>query len=140
MTTLPSITTSQLSRITGLDVRTLQRWHKKGIAPATVEIGTRRTFVLTYTEEQAYTVLVLDDFRRRKMKWRAVLKAAEQLGSVAACRYLIGHENGVDGLETEKTAISTMTALLGMGWAIDRADMLAKLGRDTISECKPKRS
>lgn len=122
--------TSQLSRITGLSVSTLQKWHRQGIAPASVDRSSKGTNLLRYSEDQAITVMVLLNLHRRGIHWRVVRRIAATLeGPWSRYRYLIALETRMFGAHTDAEGMEGMKGLANMALVVETEEIISREGR-----------
>jgi hypothetical protein len=81
--------TAELAKLTGLSVSVLQKWHRQDVAPGSEECCEER-MRMSYTVDQAATVLALNDLHDRGMSWKVIARIAAFLPRpISAHQYLI---------------------------------------------------
>lgn len=126
-TTTQSFSTAQLAELTGLSMRVLQEWHRADVAPAS---ETRRgdKVYLSYTEDQAGTVLALVDLHDRGMSWKVIRRIAAFLPRpITKHQYLIASKKIVLGRDGDASAIETMRGLANLALVVEVEDIMSKV-------------
>jgi DNA-binding transcriptional MerR regulator len=119
--------TAELAKLTGLSARLLQTWHRRDIAPASENWRGEKMY-LSYTADQAATVLALVDLHDRGMNWKVIARIAAFLPRpISAHQYLIVSETTALARNGNAATVSACLSLANLALVVGVEDLLSKI-------------
>jgi hypothetical protein len=126
-TTEQRFSTADLAKLAGLSMRVLQGWHRRDVAPASEDRHGEKIY-LSYTVDQAATVLALVDLHDRGMSWKIIKRIAAFLPRpITKHQFLIADKKIIYGRDDHASTIKAACSMANPALVIEVEDITSRV-------------